>query len=513
MLSGEEILCSTRQVIAGLEALRGENRTLLDSLQGPLQSQTSIESGSLEQEKTSIILESLEKIELGLGEAQVMMALSAHLGSLEAEKQKLRAQVRRLCQENQWLRDELARAQQQLQEKEQEVVTLEEQNRHLQFMNSIRKYDHEGALLEDKDKESGKESLDDLFPTDEEEQSHMSQPHSRAAAAAQQGGYEIPARLRTLHNLVIQYASQGRYEVAVPLCKQALEDLEKSSGHSHPDVATMLNILALVYRDQNKYKEAANLLNDALAIREKTLGLDHPAVAATLNNLAVLYGKRGKYKEAEPLCKRALEIREKVLGIDHPDVAKQLNNLALLCQNQGKYQEVEQYYERALQIYQSRLGPDDANVAKTKNNLASCYLKQGKYRQAESLYKEILTRAHDKEFGSVEGDSRPVWIHTEEGSSRQDGLGSLKRSGSFTKLRESIRRSSEKLVQKLKGVGTQEATSRTAGMKRANSLNVLNVGVRESQEVAMMPSRLTDKRGLSSSTQSLARRSSLTGDS
>ena len=78
--------------------------------------------------------------------------------------------------------------------------------------------------------------------------SAVQQPHSSAAAAAQQGGYEIPARLRTLHNLVIQYASQGRYEVAVPLCKQALEDLEKTSGHDHPDVATMLNILALVYR-------------------------------------------------------------------------------------------------------------------------------------------------------------------------------------------------------------------------------------------------------------------------
>lgn len=61
-------------------------------------------------------------------------------------------------------------------------------------------------------------------------------------------GYEIPVRLRTLHNLVVQYASQGRYEVAVPLCKQALEDLEKTNGHDHPDVATMLNILALVYR-------------------------------------------------------------------------------------------------------------------------------------------------------------------------------------------------------------------------------------------------------------------------
>ena len=71
-----------------------------------------------------------------------------------------------------------------------------------------------------------------------------SQPSGMVAS----GGYEIPARLRTLHNLVIQYASQGRYEVAVPLCKQALEDLEKTSGHDHPDVATMLNILALVYR-------------------------------------------------------------------------------------------------------------------------------------------------------------------------------------------------------------------------------------------------------------------------
>lgn len=32
---------------------------------------------------------------------------------------------------------------------------------------------------------------------------------------------------------------------------------------------------------------------------------------------------------------------------------------------------------------------------------ATCYLKQGKFKDAEVLYKEILTRAHEKEFGSV----------------------------------------------------------------------------------------------------------------
>ncbi|XP_029114372.1 kinesin light chain 1 isoform X5 [Scleropages formosus] len=622
-LSQEEIISRTKQVIQGLETLKHEHQSILDGLLQTLRCLKQDEESSLVEEKSMMIRKSLEMLELGLSEAQVMMALSGHLSSVESEKQKLRAQVRRLCQENQWLRDELAGTQQKLQRSEQSVAQLEEEKKHLEFMNQLKKYDEDlSPSQEEKDSDSTKESLDDLFPNDEDEQGPGIPQHnasSAAVAAAQQGGYEIPARLRTLHNLVIQYASQGRYEVAVPLCKQALEDLEKTSGHDHPDVATMLNILALVYRDQNKYKEAANLLNDALAIREKTLGKDHPAVAATLNNLAVLYGKRGKYKEAEPLCKRALEIREQVLGKDHPDVAKQLNNLALLCQNQGKYQEVEYYYQRALDIYQTKLGPDDPNVAKTKNNLASCYLKQGKFKQAETLYKEILTRAHEREFGSVDDENKPIWMHAEEreeqskgkqkdGSpfgeyggwykackvdsptvtttlknlgalyrrqgkfeaaetleeaamrsrkqgldtvhkqrvaevlsdpearekqrSREsltsdvvkyesgpdggeevsmsvewngDGSGSLKRSGSFSKLRASLRRSSEKLVRKLKGGGSRDNEPKNPGMKRASSMGVLNVADKARGEtVQERNSRLRKGRDLSASHTDLA---------
>ncbi|XP_072946147.1 kinesin light chain isoform X4 [Epargyreus clarus] len=413
-MTQEEMVAGARTVAAGLEALRAEHAQLLAGLAA---------NTDHEHEKASLVRKSIEAIELGLGEAQVMMALASHLQSVEAEKQKLRTQVRRLCQENAWLRDELAAAQQRLQASEQRVAQLEEENKHLDFMASIRKYDSD--VTEDSEtSRSGHadnkrdDPMVDLFPDDDHEDNRNNKSMSPTPPSqfAQQvnAGYEIPARLRTLHNLVIQYASQGRYEVAVPLCKQALEDLEKTSGHDHPDVATMLNILALVYRDQNKYKEAANLLNDALSIREKTLGENHPAVAATLNNLAVLYGKRGKYREAEPLCKRALCIREAVLGRDHPDVAKQLNNLALLCQNQNKYEEVEQYYQRALEIYESKLGPDDPNVAKTKNNLASCYLKQGKYKEAETLYKQVLTRAHEREFGTIDGDNKPIWQVAEE---------------------------------------------------------------------------------------------------
>ncbi|XP_066503819.1 kinesin light chain 1-like [Hoplias malabaricus] len=413
-LTQEEIISSTKLVIQGLEALKSEHNAILHSLVETLKCLNKDEEASLVQEKCSLLRKSVEMIELGLGEAQVMTALAGHLSTVEAEKQRVRAQVRRLCQENQWLRDELNITQQKLQKSEQTVAQLEEEKKHLEFLNQMKVYDKDTPPTEEKHGGPSKDPLDDLFPNEEEEEGSSRQPSSAALMAAQRGGYEVPARLRALHNLVIQYANQGRYEVAVPLCKQMLEDLERTSGRDHPDVATMLNILALVYRDQNNYKEASRLLYDAVAIREKTLGEDHPSVAATLNNLAVLYGKRGKYVEAEPLCKRALELREKVLGRDHPDVAKQLNNLALVCQNQGKYEEVEYYYWRALEIYEKRLGLDNPNVAKTKNNLASCYLKQGKYKEAEILYKEILTRAHEKEFGVVDAENKPIWMHAEE---------------------------------------------------------------------------------------------------
>ncbi|MBN3289894.1 KLC2 protein, partial [Polypterus senegalus] len=518
-LTQDEIVLNTKAVIQGLETLKNEHNSILSTLLETMKTLEREQEASVVQEKSGLLRKSLDAIELGLGEAQVIIALSSHLSAVESEKQKLRAQVRRLVQENQWLRDELANTQQKLQRSEQTVAQLEEEKKHLEFMNQIKKFDEDVSPSDEKSNETTKDSLDDLFPNDDDQ--GQAQPPSSGDVAAQHGGYEIPARLRTLHNLVIQYASQGRYEVAVPLCKQALEDLEKTSGHDHPDVATMLNILALVYRDQNKYKEAAHLLNDALAIREKTLGKDHPAVAATLNNLAVLYGKRGKYKEAEPLCKRALEIREKVLGKYHPDVAKQLNNLALLCQNQGKYDEVEYYYRRALEIYESKLGSDDPNVAKTKNNLGkrkdpgpygeygswykackvdsptvnttlkslgALYRRQGKLEAAETLEEcatktrkqglhgmdainqtkvvELLKddslaagdRGHSRDglngpgaskgHGGGEGEEGAEWSG--------DGSGALRRSGSFGKIRDALRRSSEMLVKKLQGSGPQE---------------------------------------------------------
>ena len=56
--------------------------------------------------------------------------------------------MKRLCQENAWLRDELASTQQKLQASEQTSAQLEEDKKHLEFMNSIKKYDSDVVVEE-----------------------------------------------------------------------------------------------------------------------------------------------------------------------------------------------------------------------------------------------------------------------------------------------------------------------------------------------------------------------------
>ena len=115
MISQDEIVSNAKTVTKGLEALRQEHESILGGIKTTLETSDLGTENSLIQEKCNLIQRSLEMIELGLGEAHVMAALAGHLQAVEAEKQKLRSQVKRLCQENAWLRGELASTQQKLQ--------------------------------------------------------------------------------------------------------------------------------------------------------------------------------------------------------------------------------------------------------------------------------------------------------------------------------------------------------------------------------------------------------------
>ena len=292
-MSQEDILASTKSVIQGLDALKNEHGKMLDSIVdsihsgSPLNSSLLTDTNKLEA-KAGLLRKSMDMIELGktvgrkrshvslsirpqgIGEAQVMMQLGYHLQNIEAEKHKLRTQVKRLCQENAWLREELAASHKKLHECEQANATYAVEIEHLKFLKDMKQYDPTENNNSSFSSSSTKiqqscnqptqpssppnaDLVNDLFPNDDDSYADhqndfvngtsqsrrfgsyadlfMSPSQSGTGSFISTAGYEVPARLKTLHNLVIQYASQGRYEVAVPLCRQALEDLERTSGH------------------------------------------------------------------------------------------------------------------------------------------------------------------------------------------------------------------------------------------------------------------------------------------
>jgi tetratricopeptide (TPR) repeat protein len=165
----------------------------------------------------------------------------------------------------------------------------------------IKKYDSMSALYQNYYKSSMNEESDGNVSEESDEFLNS--------------GYEISSQLKTLHNMVIDYASQGRYEVAIPLCKQTLEDIKKTNEHNKSDVANISEMLGVIYLDQNDYNEAENYLKEALTIKEKVFGYNYKSVILTKNNLANAYFQQNRYQESERLYKQVLDtVHENEIG-------------------------------------------------------------------------------------------------------------------------------------------------------------------------------------------------------
>jgi len=75
----------------------------------------------------------------------MMSVLWRYVHCLVAERVKQKAQIHRMCQENAWLREQLAGTQRRLEQSEQCCASLDEKNSHLQFLSDLRTYDAQSA--------------------------------------------------------------------------------------------------------------------------------------------------------------------------------------------------------------------------------------------------------------------------------------------------------------------------------------------------------------------------------
>ena len=129
----------------------------------------------------------------------------------------------------------------------------------------------------------------------------------------------------------------------------ALKEAE-TFGEEDPRLALTLNNLAAMYHEQGKYTMAEPHYKRALDIRTKIHGETHADIALNHHNLALLYSARRMYPVAEKHYKQALEMREQLFGKDAVELVPTLQYYAQLMKVQNRLVERQLLEARAKQI-------------------------------------------------------------------------------------------------------------------------------------------------------------------
>jgi len=151
-LDQRDLLRRTKECGAGLSNLRDEHLSILANVreeeQNRLNTQDEGEASGddLLEARISAVTASLQQLEVGVAESGVMLSLSDHFNNLEADRSMARLEMRRVKDENDWLREELEDTEKRLEEALTRLAGLEEEKKHWVFMEGVRKSEAEADL-------------------------------------------------------------------------------------------------------------------------------------------------------------------------------------------------------------------------------------------------------------------------------------------------------------------------------------------------------------------------------
>lgn len=149
----EEIINQTKIVKNGLGTLRDEHYTVLAKIRDEYENEKNyakepalvpskngkvVSSSSVLEDRISNVTKSLEKLEVGIAESNVLLSLHDHFERLEADRSTLRLEMGRVQDENEWLREELSDTQRQLHEALADLAEIKEQKKQWEFQEELR---------------------------------------------------------------------------------------------------------------------------------------------------------------------------------------------------------------------------------------------------------------------------------------------------------------------------------------------------------------------------------------
>jgi tetratricopeptide (TPR) repeat protein len=221
--------------------------------------------------------------------------------------------------------------------------------------------------------------------------------------------YKIEDRMTLLERIASCERSQGRYQAAERVYRQALEQRQSMSGKEHPDTLMTMGNIGLVLGHQREWTRAENIHQEVLRLMKKVSGERHPLTITAMGNLAlVLLGQR-KYAEAEKMYRESYLLSKEVQGMKHPDTLTSMSNLGIALTGQKKYSEAEQLLHEALDLRKEVQGVDHADTMSSMSALGTVLRLQFKYVDTESLHREEL--ALRKKLLGVEHPNTIISMH------------------------------------------------------------------------------------------------------
>jgi len=140
----KQILARTRECGAGLASLREEHLAILANIRQEEKEEAA--THLILEDRIAAVTDSLEKLEVGVAESGVMLALAGHFEQLEADRSLARLEMRRMQDENEWLREELEDTERRLEDALARLAQMEEEKQHWLFMEEVRKSEQEVDL-------------------------------------------------------------------------------------------------------------------------------------------------------------------------------------------------------------------------------------------------------------------------------------------------------------------------------------------------------------------------------
>jgi len=181
-------------------------------------------------------------------------------------------------------------------------------------------------------------------------------------------------------------------KVLVPAARQ-----ERPADHIHDNWANALLGISWVHERAGRYDLAEPPKRQALNVITQARGWNNPRAAIVIASLADLYFRQGRYVEAEPFYLAAFDAYKATVGLNHVDALSALNNFGRMLAVQERYAHAETIIR---DVVEQRRATNDLDLVVSLVNLANVLNAQDKNAEAEPLAREALALA-EQLFGPI----------------------------------------------------------------------------------------------------------------